>query len=854
MRHVTPVCLLLLLALGWAQAPAPAAEPAPIRVLIVDGYSNHDWRLTTALIRGILEPTGRFTVTVATAPATKDAPGWDTWRPKFSDHDVVIQTCNDLGGGPRWPRAVEEDFETFVRNGGGVYVWHAGNNAFAGWPAYNEMIGLGWRQKDFGWALAVGPDGKVVRIPAGEGRDTGHGARLDTVVKRLGDHPIHAGLPRSWLTPDIEVYYYARGPAQNLEVLSHGYDPQTKEQWPLKWTVTHGRGRVYTSTFGHVWKGDTQPARMRCAGLQTVVVRALQWLAGRPADFPVPADFPTAEKVSVRGEIPLPGPRSVAITVHADRPTTTLRPIWNYFGYDEALTTLTPEGRHLLGELNKMTDKEPIRIRVHHLHTSGDGTLALKWSSTNVYTEDKQGNPVLDWTRVDAILDELTRPGLEPFIEVSFMPQALSAQPEPYTPTLTKRGLPAKDILSGGAYHPPKDHRKWQAFIEAWVRHCVERYGRKAVASWLWELWNEPESPYFKGTVADYCRLYDHFAAAVKAVVPEARVGAPHTTDPAWKRGDLFMEAFLEHCRSGRNAATGGTGAPLDFIGYHAKGLTRLDESGRVEMNLRNHLATIDLYSGIIARFPGFAALPVYIGESDPEGCAGCPSTLDPQRDYRRTSQFASYTAASFMRKQDLAAGHGGNLQGAVSWAFTFHDQPWFNGLRALTTNEIALPVFNAFKLFARLGPMRIESASTGMLPPSEILARSVRGAPDLGVVGTRTDAGALRILVWNYHDVAAGFDAPTAITLKVTGLTAGHDVAAATLTKIDQHHANAFTAWLAQGEPQAPTPAQIAGLHAAATLRAEPLPASAQAAGSADFDLRLLGQSVALIEIPLKR
>ncbi|MFO1447197.1 MAG: ThuA domain-containing protein [Opitutaceae bacterium] len=303
MRPFTAYLRSLLLATAVPFA-AGAAEP-PIRVLIVDGFSNHDWRLTTALIRGILAPTGLFTVSVSTAPATREAPGWETWRPRFADYDVVIQTCNDINGGPPWPRAVQEDFEHFVRGGGGVYVWHAGNNAFADWPAYNEMIGLGWRKVNFGWALALAADGQTVRIPAGEGQGTGHGPRLDTVVKRLGDHPIHAGLPREWLTPDIEVYYYARGPALNLEVLSHGYDPRTRMNWPLEWTVRYGAGRVYTSTFGHVWKGDVQPDRMRCAGLHTVVVRALQWLARRDPAFPVPPDFPTAEKRSVRGEIPL---------------------------------------------------------------------------------------------------------------------------------------------------------------------------------------------------------------------------------------------------------------------------------------------------------------------------------------------------------------------------------------------------------------------------------------------------------------------------------------------------------------------------------------------------------------------
>ena len=295
---------LLLASLLLGANHGRAAEP--IRVLIVDGYSNHDWKLTTALIRGIIEPTGLFTVAVSTAPPTVAAPGWDAWRPKFSDYDVVVQNCNDIKGGPPWPRPVQADFEEFVAKGGGVYIWHSANNAFAEWPAYNEMIGLGWRKKEFGWAISVDEHEQLVRIPAGEGRDTGHGTRIDTVVKRLGDHPIHAGLPRQWLTPDIEVYYHSRGPAKNLEVLSFGFDPRTQMNWPLEWTVAYGRGRVYTSSFGHVWAGDTQPGRMRCAGVQTVFVRALQWLARRDVTYPVPVDFPTVDKISVRGEIPLP--------------------------------------------------------------------------------------------------------------------------------------------------------------------------------------------------------------------------------------------------------------------------------------------------------------------------------------------------------------------------------------------------------------------------------------------------------------------------------------------------------------------------------------------------------------------
>ena len=549
--------------------------------------------------------------------------------------------------------------------------------------------------------------------------------------------------------------------------------------------------------------------------------------------------------------VALAGP-PVPVTVHADRVTGDIRPIWNYFGYDEAGTTLTPEGRDLLGKLNALSD-EPVRIRVHHLLTSGDGTLALKWSSTNVYTEDATGKPVYDWTRLDAIMDELTRPGIEPFVQASFMPQALSLKPEPYTPVLVKSGLP-KDMVSGGAFYPPKDYQKWEALIEAWARHSGERYGVERASTWLWELWNEPESPYWRGTKEEYFKLYDHFTAAVKRALPKARVGGPHVTDPAWKNGDVFMREFLEHCRSGRNAATNAVGAPLDFVAFHAKGTTRLDEKGRVEMNLRNHLKTIDTYGRIIAGFPEFANLPIYIGESDPEGCAGCPATLDPQRDYRRTSQFAAYTAASFMRKQDLLARTGGNLQGAVSWAFTFAEQPWFNGLRALTTNEVALPVLNTFELFAKLGRTRIAVDAPSMMPVDTIIADSVRGEPDIGAIASVDAAKSrLTVLLWNYHDVAGGSDDQRSVQLTLAGLPRTAKRARATEYSIDETSGNAYTAWLAMGSPQLPTAGQIAQLHAASKMRAVARDLT-RANGNAEVTVVLPRQSVKLIEIELVR
>jgi len=303
--------LLLSLALGaavaWPAAAASADAPdAKIRVLIVDGYSNHDWKLTTRLIRAILEPTGLFTVGVSTSPASKTAPGWDRWRPPFKDYDVVIQNYNDINGGPPWPAEVRTAFEDFVRGGGGVYIFHSAQNAFADWPAYNEIIGLGWRKKDYGTAISVTDDGRLILLGPGMGRNTSHAPNGDVVIHLLGEHPIHDGLPRAWKTPHLEVYFDARGPAKNVQVLSYARDPRYGDNWPVEWTVNYGEGRVYVATFGHVWRGDVQPESMRCAGVQTMIVRAVQWLARRPVTFPVPADFPTADEKSIRPEFALP--------------------------------------------------------------------------------------------------------------------------------------------------------------------------------------------------------------------------------------------------------------------------------------------------------------------------------------------------------------------------------------------------------------------------------------------------------------------------------------------------------------------------------------------------------------------
>src|SRR5208282_920186 len=207
----------------------------------------------------------------------------------------------------------------------------------------------------------------------------------------------------------------------------------------------------------------------------------------------------------------------VNIQVHADQPDGSLPPIWNYFGYDEPNYTYAPNGKKLLGELAALSPV-PVHIRVHNLLTSGDGSASLKWGSTNVYTEDAQGKPVYDWAILDRIFDTYIALRIKPLVQVGFMPEVLSSNPTPY-----RHKFPRGSIFTGWAY-PPKDYQKWEEVVFHFAAHLRDRYGEGEAKTWLWEVWNEPDIDYWKGSREEYFKLYDFAAAGILRALPGASV------------------------------------------------------------------------------------------------------------------------------------------------------------------------------------------------------------------------------------------------------------------------------------------------------------------------------------------
>jgi xylan 1,4-beta-xylosidase len=485
-----------------------------------------------------------------------------------------------------------------------------------------------------------------------------------------------------------------------------------------------------------------------------------------------------------------------------------MQPIWTFFGYDEPNYTYMKDGRKLLSELSALSPV-PVHIRTHNLLTSGNGAAALKWGSTNAYTEDASGNPRYDWTIVDRIFDTLLERRMKPLVEIGFMPEALSTRPQPYQHT-----FPKGSIWTGWAY-PPRDYAKWSELIYRWGRHEVEKYGSEEVASWYWEVWNEPDIGYWQGTPEEYFKLYDHAADGLKRALPAAKIGGPHVTGPNGARTQQFLRSFLEHCLRGKNYATGKTGSPLDYVGFHAKGAPRV-VADHVQMGIHNQLSAISRGFEIVASFPELRDTPIIIGESDPEGCAACSARTNPQNGYRNGTMYSSYTAEQIARTYELADLYRVNLKGAVTWAFEFEDQPYFDGFRDLATNRIDKPVLNVFRMLGQMGGDRIVARSTGAVSLEVIRQTGVREISDVSALASKQDR-TISVLVWNYHDDDVP-SPPTAVDVAVDGVPAAR--ALLHHYRVDAEHCNSFEAWKKMGSPQQPSAEQYGQLERAGQLQ----------------------------------
>jgi xylan 1,4-beta-xylosidase len=527
----------------------------------------------------------------------------------------------------------------------------------------------------------------------------------------------------------------------------------------------------------------------------------------------------------------------VNITVDAAKSMGALSQAWSYFGADEPNYATMKDGEDLLASLGALNPGH-VYFRTHHLLTSGDGTPARKWGSTNIYSEDADGNAVYDYSIVDRIFDTYLKYGLKPYVEIGFMPQALSSKPEPYR-SAWRPGFDYGRIGNGVSY-PPKDYGKWGELVFHWVTHCLERYGKTGVGSWDFEVWNEPNLPvYWKGSAEEFYRLHDVAVEAVRRALPEARVGGPDMAGSG-----SFLDGFLAHITKSRNYAGGQTGTPTDFLSFHAKGQPTFI-GDHVRMNMSPQLADADHGFKTIAADPDLKDKPIVIGESDPDGCAAC---LGAQLGYRNGTMYSSYTAASFPRLVELARRSRVKLLGVLTWAFEFEDQPYFAGYRQLMSNGLDLPVLNVFRMYAKMHGDQIEASSSGEIALDEVLRSGIKQHPDVGVIAAR-DNEEVSVMIWHYFDDdLPGPMAQVEIQLKHLPRSYTGD-AQLTHFRIDNAHSNAYALWQKMGSPLTLPEADFDALKAQSGLQTLSAPETIKVInGQAKIAITLPRQGISLL------
>ncbi|WP_114854415.1 glycoside hydrolase [Brachybacterium sp. YJGR34] len=503
---------------------------------------------------------------------------------------------------------------------------------------------------------------------------------------------------------------------------------------------------------------------------------------------------------------------TAAVRIDAGRSAGALTRLWESVGYDEINWTYTPTGRHLLNTFGELAETG-YHIRPHYALCSGSGFGIPHWGNGNVYHEDADGTPYYDFTILDQAYDAIVEAGHHVLVEIGFTPRDL-LPPEAADLTVTSSPTVYSAYEAGQWAYPPRDYGRWRDLVAAVAAHCLERYGAAEVETWLWELWNEPDIFYWRGTPEQFHDLYAATVEGVRSVLPSAKVGGPAVTGG----GTEFLRGFL--------AYTDAHDLPLDFVSFHTKGSsftpwrvygpTGGDAPEQQSPSTHKMLYEVRSMLRVMAEFPAYRTLPAIIDECD----AGVPAHFSVYDNanfrFQNTEYFPVFQVKLMKKLLDLSDDEGANVQQATSWSFYFEGERFFEGTRAfLTADRVEKPLLNAYRLLARLGEQRLEATSDAAHGVELLDEADGRSMPEeVDVLATRHDDGRLAAAVWRHtDDQYRTAESPTPVSLTVTGLEPGEY--RLSHHRIDASHSNSHTVWQSIGAPQVPTTEELAQIHA---------------------------------------
>jgi len=272
----------------------------PIKTLIITGQNNHNWQVSHVVIKQILENSGLFEVNFAISPSKGE--DMSAFVIDFQPYSLVVLDYN----GDAWPEITNSHFLEYVKSGGGVVVYHAADNAFAGWPEFNRIIALGgWENRDENAGPYVYWENGKITKDTSPGVGGSHGRQHDYVLNaRDVQHPITKGLPAQWKHATDELYDRMRGPGNVQDLLYTAFSEKetggSGREEPLMFTVEYGQARIFHTMLGHAGRSPEENPAMQCTGFQVTLLRGAEWAATGKVTQKIPDDFPTKDTVRFR--------------------------------------------------------------------------------------------------------------------------------------------------------------------------------------------------------------------------------------------------------------------------------------------------------------------------------------------------------------------------------------------------------------------------------------------------------------------------------------------------------------------------------------------------------------------------
>jgi xylan 1,4-beta-xylosidase len=450
------------------------------------------------------------------------------------------------------------------------------------------------------------------------------------------------------------------------------------------------------------------------------------------------------------------------------------------FGSGRAILSLRESYRDDLRAVKQVADFRYVRFH------------AILHDELGVYNEDEHGNPVYNFAYVDQVYDGLLKNGVKPFVEISFMPKKLAFNPDALHPFWYKENV-----------SPPKSMERWDDLIAHFAQHLVDRYGIDEVASWYFEVWNEPNIDFWNGIPRErsYFDLYAHTVKDLKKVNPRIRVGGPATAAAAW------IPDFLKFTSENK--------VPVDFVSTHSYA----DDTVEDLFGTNEDIPMDDRVCRAVAKVRGEIKasaqpnLPLFLSEWNVQG----------MRESRDTT-FVGPALANSVRECD------GNVEMMSFWTFSdvFEEggpipKPFVGMFGLRTKGGINKPSYYAYGLLHQLGDERLANASKNVLV-------------------TRTAQGGLAIAAWNLVDPDQQGSTQT-IDLEFAHIPADARVS---IQRLDDGHGNVLKDYAAMGSPLDPTAAQVDELNRESAL---PPPEQSKLQGG-KLKLALTANSLALVVV----